>query len=450
MIDFGGELSDIAHALVINLHDSYALTRARLTYWLMSGHLHNHVRAGLPVLEAAVESTSVLGDRILSLLTLGTIALLKFYASDDLSEVENFCTYAPDEFNDHATDLRGGMLLVTVKQVARALQGKTRFQSPLTVLSDGQHDSQAYVKEVISQSSNPDRMLDVYYSLAIIPLYLYEHYEEAVSIGESRMPTIDELWSMRASRLLTFYLSLSHFAILRRDISKSNRADILGKIRKHKERIQDWGKVNDVNYAMWSSLLAAESCDATGDSNGAMQGYEDALSHSHAHGFMLEEAMTNELTAGFYIRRGAKRAAQAFAKDAVVAYRQLGAHGKADQVVEKFKWLLKLQLGSRVTEAETQTNSPGDTTGGQYQSLAVVENENQIKRDQGEESNQDRTRDWVGPESSEESNQVPGLGIDVIDLQSQFSFGLGITVSQDANQRRYFDIKPGHLVRATG
>ncbi|KAI9791180.1 MAG: hypothetical protein M1816_004172 [Peltula sp. TS41687] len=415
MIDFGGELSDISQALVTNSQDTYALTRARITYWLMTGHLYHHIRVGLPVLEAAVTTTTVLGDRILSLINLGIFAVNKFYASEDLSETEIWCHYAPEELYGHDLDWRGGTLLLAVKQVARALQGKTRWQSSQHALSDESHNSQEYIADIGAHSSNPERALDCYYSLAMVPLYLYEHYDAAVEVGESRMATIDQLWSMRATRLLDFYLSLSYFAVLRRDPSTNKRLEILDKVRNHMRRIDAW---EGLNYGMWSKLLRAELCDATGDPNGAMQGYEDALNHCQKHEFWLEEAVTNELAAGFYIRRGAERAAQVFIRDAITAYRQISAHGKANQISGKLGWLLKLQLRSRMVELSTQTDSPGETGGGQYKRLAVEENEEQIERDEGEESNQDRTRHWVTPDNADDKNEVPGLGIDVIDLQS--------------------------------
>ncbi|KAI9807747.1 MAG: hypothetical protein M1826_004457 [Phylliscum demangeonii] len=418
MITFAAELNSISQALLITFQDAYALARARLTYWLMIGHLHSHVRTGLIALESATESSTALGNRVLSLLNIGVISLYKLYASDDLSDVENFCTYAPEEFPDFDSDWRGGTLVVGVRQVARALQGKTKYQWPLSVLSDDDHDSESYIREISAHSSAPDWALDCYYTLAMIPLYLYEHYDVAIAIGEARMATVDQLWSMLATRALRFYLSLALFAVLRRDPLTVNKGAVLAQIRTYKKSIEDWEVIEDVNFLMWSKLLSAELCDAMGDAHGAMEGFEDVLTHCQVHGFVLEEAITNELAAGFYLRRGARRASQAFAGDAIVAYRRLGASGKADQLVRKLNGLLRLNLRSRVEEVGVQTESHGESSSGQYQQLAVEENDRQIKVDEGEQSNHDRTRHWIRPDRTEEKHEVPGLGIDVIDLQS--------------------------------
>lgn len=82
--------------------------------------------------------------------------------------------------------------------------------------------------------------------------------------------------------------------------------------------------------------------------------------------------------------------------------------------------LLNWELKSRiVADAACQTEYSNETTSeGRYQQLPVVENDDQITHDQGEESNQDRTSYWVTPGRSQDKNEGQGLGIDVIDLTS--------------------------------
>lgn len=292
------------------------------------------MRQALPLLETALESISAIGDRNLTLVNLGIIALTKFYASDDLSEIETYCNYAAEEVpGGFAADIRGGTFLISVKQVARALQGKTYIRSPETILSDAHFDSQAYIGGVINRSSNPDTALNCYQSQAIIPLYLYGFYDTAVSVGESRLATIDELWAMRATRLLIFYLALSLIAGYRSCKPSASRSEILDKVRDHVKRIRAWEAVSDVNYGMWSKLLDAEIADISGDSDRAMQGYEDALSHAQTHEFGLEEAMIQELAAGFYLRRGVTSAARVLVNYSLTAYNRISAYGKASQLV---------------------------------------------------------------------------------------------------------------------
>ena len=417
MTRFGAELSSISLELLARWQDNTAIMRGAITYWFMLGHLQSHVRNAMPFLQACLES-NIMRDRLLALVEVAVIALNRFYASDNLNEIEGLCAQSLADFPGIAADLRGGPILLAVRQVVRALQGKTGIESSDTVLSDEVHDSKAYIVHIASHSG-PDRALDSYHSLALIPLYLYDYYDEAVSLAESRAHSIDHLWSMRASRVYSFYLGLSYIAVLRQGTSNIDRLSALDTVKTHIRRIQDWEEINNVNYLTWSSLLKAELCDATGDLSGAMRGYDIALTHAQDNRFILEEALTHELAAGFYARQGAKRMAKDAIKESIKAYCRLGAHGKASHVSEKFAWLTDDYMQPRVADRACQTEFQGESGESQFSRLAVDENDDHIARHEGMESAQDRTRYWIDPDAVSEKNEVPGLGIDVIDLQSK-------------------------------
>ena len=67
------------------------------------------------------------------------------------------CSIAPEDFGDWEKDIRGGVLIMASRQVARALQGKTWTSSADTVMSDDDHDAHAYLDFLRSSSSDPSR-----------------------------------------------------------------------------------------------------------------------------------------------------------------------------------------------------------------------------------------------------------------------------------------------------
>ncbi|KAI9852921.1 MAG: hypothetical protein M1838_003715 [Thelocarpon superellum] len=430
-VAFGLELSDLSRALNERLRDTYALGRGHTTYWLMLGHLQHHLRAGLPALEGGMHSPVIAGDRILSVLNMSAIALTRLSVSHDLQEIESFCSQAPDEVREFGADLRGGALLLSVRQVARALQGKTRVRAGAAMLSDEHHDSAAYLQHIRSHSSSPSRALDLYNSLAMIPLYLYEQYDEALRLSAQTMASVDDLWTMRATRLLRFYTALALLAVMRRDGTARQDSAEMEQVRRYQREIAAWEAVEDANYGMWSRLLTAEMCDVMTQYGQAIAAYEAALDHAQAHDFVLEEGLIHELMAGFFLRRTAKRAARAFLKDAISSYRRISAFGKADQVVHKYHWLVTEYLPSDAADVACQTDAPADNAQGQYARLEVDENERRLRHESGDESSQDRTRDWLAPSAAAAAAAaaaveklegatagVSGHGIDVIDLQS--------------------------------
>ncbi|KAI9674157.1 MAG: hypothetical protein M1817_001975 [Caeruleum heppii] len=420
-IPFALRLADIAQSLIERFSDPYTLVRGQITHWLMLGHLQCHMQISIPTLSAGTESIAMAGDSILNTLNIGVLAMSRFYVSEDLAELESYCTGAIEEIGHDTLDFRGGTMLVAVRQAVRALQGKTMLDSAVTVLADEDHNTQEYLASIQTYSSQPARSIDSYNTFAIVPLYLYGYLDEAVALGHQTLQTIDDLWSMRLTRMLGFYFSLALLARLRRVGSSVDRAETLEQVEKHIRRIQEWEVVEDANYGMWSRLLSAESSEAKGAINEALGWYEKALDHAQAHNFILEEAIIYELMAGFYLRGGAARAARGFIRDAVAAYRRISAHGKVDRILVDYDALLKGESAARVADVACQTDTSGPSPNGQYHPLEVEENDRQVRQDSGGESRQDRTRDWLIPGTTQDDrghSELTGHGIDVIDLQS--------------------------------
>ena len=276
------------------------------------------------------------------------------------------------------------------------------------------------------------RPQDIYNSLHIVPLYLFGHYDKAIEIGNQVTLTIDELWSFRNSRLTLFYLSLSLLAKVKEDPSGPERESLLGKVREYKDKILMWQAECGVNYLMWSHLITAETSELMGDYHNAIQSYEAAVDHTQLHEFMLEQAVAFELQGEFFIRRGARRAARATIMDAIATYSTIGASGKVDQLTAKHERVLKSAPTVRTADVGIQTaDTIGDIENTQFH---IEENERQETRNLGKETAGDRTNAWIGPEidtmpslRSKDSNDVSGLGLDVLDLQSILEFNQAIS-----------------------
>lgn len=114
----------------------------------------------------------------------------------------------------------------------------------------------------------------------------------------------------------------------------------------------------------------------------------------------------------FLIRRGAKRAARAVMQDAIGAWTEIGAVGKAAHLAEKHEWLLKTAISSRTADAGCQTLDSllnmGHTT---EQKPLVAPNIEEADRKQ-------RWIDQNGVATGERSLDISSVGLDIIDLSS--------------------------------
>ena len=428
---FGHKMYKVSQRLLRRFHDYYTSGRILTISALFNTHLFSPIREHLDLLEEGFAYTLASGDKIFSIISVGSLALFRLYLGYDMIDIESFCTYAPEEFGDWGADLRGGAILMATRQVSRSLQGKTWYENADTVMSDENHDTAKYMDFIAQRTSSVARVRDVYNSLLMIPLYLFGHYDHAIQVGSDMMLTIRDMWSIRNSHLTLFYLSLSLLAKLREHPVCSEREETLSRVQGYKGQIKEWLTECDVNYLMWSLLIEAEILEITGDYHGSIQAYEAAIDHTEVHGFALEQALAFELQGENYMRRGAKRAARTTLKDAIATYSRISASGKAKQLSAKHEWLLKTAIDAQTVDVGIQTaNSIGDIGNTQYR---IEENERQETRNFGKESAGDRTKAWVTPgavatpKDSNPDTDLSGLKLDIIDLQSILEFNQAIS-----------------------
>lgn len=299
------------------------------------------------------------------------------------------------------------------RQVARALQGKTSFRSAEHVLSDEHHKTREFIADLESHASNTNGLGDIYFGLAMMPLYVFGHYEKAIDVGTSMMETMSSLWSARVSYTVYFYLALS---VLTLHLEDPHRGTLDGKLElvlKYKAEVDFARSACDANYAMWSLLLEALVYEAMHDFNSAIQAFEASVDHCQIHGWPLEEALALELQGEFLIRRGAKRAACFVMQEAIAAWAAISATGKVAQLSKKHEWLLKTATTCRSTDAGCQTIDSilGNGTDGQehfdgQEHLLLSPN---LEQD-------DRKQPWI--DQNGVTLDISNVGLDIIDLSS--------------------------------
>ena len=427
-VSFASKMYDTGMHLLRRFEDPYTMGRGLTLSSMFTAHLVRPIKDDLATMEEAVDYTLISGDKIVFLIAVGMLAATRLSLGLDLSELESFCAYAPEEFGDWAMDLRGGVILISVRQVARALQGKTLSTTPETIVDDDEHNSRQYLEFLRSKAHDNQRSRDLYKSWTIIPLYLFGHHEAAISLGEELLP-MEWSWSLRNKPLTMFYLCLSILSQLRQkstEISDEDRSCALSKVMQYKESIESWQSECNVNYLMWSLLIEAELQEVLQNYHTSIQAYEAAIDHCQVHEFALEEALTYELQAEFFVRRGATRAARFTLTEAIAAYARISAAGKVEHISSKHEWILKNATNNRnkVSVGIQTAASIGDIGN---TSLRIEENERQEARILGDESAEDRTAAWLNPRTETGILDISRMGLDVVDLQSILEFNQAIS-----------------------
>lgn len=273
-LELAARMSDLALLLFETYSDSWSRGAGLTIHMTIVEHLRVPIRTAMPALSKAIESSFASADPHLMLLSYAAMALSRLFLGQDLSELEIFCTDTPEELGDWVHDPRGGVLLLAVRQVARALQGKTAYRSADLIMCDNQHNTADFMGHVDKCATRAERPRDIYWGLAMIPLFVYGHYDKAIEVGMNMMDSIKRLWSMRVSYVTYFYLALS---ILTKHLSSPGTIDIesqLDLIKKYKAEIDFARDACNANYGMWSLLLDALLYEVEGKFGAAVQAYE--------------------------------------------------------------------------------------------------------------------------------------------------------------------------------
>ncbi|RYO96595.1 hypothetical protein DL765_011532 [Monosporascus sp. GIB2] len=424
MVDFAAELGSQCIDYLDGSRDTFSTARGYMIYAYFVSHIQIPIRVALSHSEQAVESASAAGDRLSVILSFGLLAQMRFFASENFADLESICQYSCEEIPGWHQDTRGGTILIAVRQVCRAMQGKTNISSATEVMSDEQHHCASYKQFLTTKTRNGGRSILIYETFEIVPLYIYGHYEQACEVGRRCLERLDLIWSARNTRMVLLFHGLALSGLMVRKLSdprydadnlKGEVQETIVQLEGFSQKIKAWQIVSDVNYLVWSNWLDAQLAELRGQHGLAIRQYEAALDHAAEHGFLFEEALGNFLMAGFFIRQSARRSATAVLRESVALWRQLGASGVAQRIEEEHALLLHGPTRNpRSADVGVQTDFAGDAASVTYAADAddVPHSVHQVTA----ESKASRTAAWRGTMQPEAGAGLPAL--DMIDLHA--------------------------------
>lgn len=430
MAQFAINLGEEAQKILSKGRDTFSISQDLMLHACYVGHLSYPMNKLILQMEDAVELASTAGDRMSIILSYGILCQYRFFNSDNCADLEAFCEFSCEEISDWDHDVRGGPLLIGVRQVCRALQGKTYSQDPLGILSDSQHDSESYKSWLSSLMNHSDRSTLLYESLELVPLYLYGHYDRAIQLGNRCLDKLGMMWSARNSRLVLLFHGLSLSGKLLREMqdpvtpiqdAQARIDEVIEKLQGYVKLIDDWNSASDINYLCWSRLLKAQTSELSKDHGSAVECYEEALDHATEHDFIFEEALGNYAMAGFFLRRKARRSARAALADAVGSYRLMGATGVAKAIEEEHSLLLHGPTRShRTVDVGIQTEFTADSTTVPYRTVDGADEAelSGMQTNTVAEQRGDRIGAWRGSMNLQAETGVGLPALDMIDLHA--------------------------------
>ncbi len=169
-----------------------------------------------------------------------------------------------------------------------------------------------------------------FYSVAWLRHALLFDAAEAWRLHAPNVPMIGQVLPDSPSWVeACFYLALG---LLRDGFAETPEAERLAQAEAERTRFALWAEGCEANFRHRELLIAAELARVRGDERAAMNLYAQAIAAAGEAGFLVDEALANELYARFWWSLQQRQLALNFIREAYYLYRRWGALAKCRQL----------------------------------------------------------------------------------------------------------------------
>ncbi|MEG4999513.1 trifunctional serine/threonine-protein kinase/ATP-binding protein/sensor histidine kinase [Microcoleus sp. B4-D4] len=189
------------------------------------------------------------------------------------------------------------------------------------------------------QAANQRSALLMWYINQAILYYLFGQDEKATQTSIRTGQYLDGCVAMFMVPLYSFFdalIQLTQYA----DASPEEQSSILLQVQQHQDKLHHWATMAPTNHQHRWELVEAEKYRVLGKKIDAIEAYDRAITSAKENKFIQDEALSNELSAKFYLNWGKEKVASAYMQEAYYCYAKWGAKAKIDDLEERYPQLL--------------------------------------------------------------------------------------------------------------
>ncbi|MFZ2633096.1 MAG: response regulator [Desulfosalsimonadaceae bacterium] len=175
--------------------------------------------------------------------------------------------------------------------------------------------------------------------------YLFGRYPEALECSHTVETCLEGMLGTVYVPLFHFYDSLIRLALISDGTIRNKREKkrFLKKTAANQKKFRRWAFHSPMNYQHKWLLVEAERMGISGRTSDAIDCYNQSISLAGKQEYIQEEALANELAAGFWRKIGNSDIAETYLKKAVYCYEVWGATAKADLLYQTHPLLIGLK-----------------------------------------------------------------------------------------------------------
>lgn len=253
-------------------------------------------------------------------------------------------------------------------QSARNLMGKS--DSKTLLISHDFHEDERIL--FYNKEYDATALALIYYNKQMLS-YIFGDYKSSLENSGKFEDYIDALLSTTVISCHNFLDSLARLALYH-ECSASEKKHYMKIVRGNQKKLKKWADICPENNMHRWSLVEAEIARINNNFNDAFKYYDKAIMFASANEYVNEEAMANELAAGFFLDQGVTKIGRLHISDAIYCYRRWGADAKADDLQEKYIELLNSfeKDGRDISTSSVSVNSITNINTITHASSAVI------------------------------------------------------------------------------
>jgi len=191
----------------------------------------------------------------------------------------------------------------------------------------------------IHLESNDRTTIAVLYICKLILCVIFDDYRQAIKESELAQKYIDALCSSFIVPQFYFYDSIARLAVYS-DAPRSEQKRTLKRIKANQKRMKKWADHAPMNFMHKFYLVEAERFRILDQELDARRCYKKAICLAGENEYIHEEALANELTAGFWLEKDEHEFARLYMKNAHSSYQLWGATAKVCDLEKRYPTLL--------------------------------------------------------------------------------------------------------------
>lgn len=202
--------------------------------------------------------------------------------------------------------------------------------------------------------------------VGFLRLYLAVLFQKPELAREGARLVRGNIQTLFSSNLEPRFLALESLGLL------SNPAitpEELERISENQSRLGRWATSAPMNFAHLFSLVEAERSRVSGLVGPAIDAYDQAIALARENGFLNDEALANELAAGFFQALGKMKLAVPYAREARHGYIRWGASAKVAEIEARFD--IRPNRKEAVGPTETGSSRTSGSTGSESSAAAL-------------------------------------------------------------------------------